>query len=67
MLLSFPYLGEITAAIIIGITKDIARWPDKKKFKKAFGVYSKLSQSGGASGRTRQGREGSRHGRRALF
>ena len=67
VLLSFPHIAEITAAIIIGITKDIDRWPDKKKFKKAFGVYGKLSQSGGAPGRTRQGREGSRHGRSALF
>jgi len=67
VLLSFPYLGEIAAATIIGIIKDIERWPDKKKFKKALGVYSSLTQSGGDSGRTRQGREGSKHGRRVLF
>jgi len=67
ILLSFPYLGEIAAATIIGIIKDIERWPDKKKFKKALGVYSSLTQSGGDSGRTRQGKEGSRHGRRVLF
>ncbi len=67
ILLSFPFLGEIAAATIIGIIKDIERWPDKKKFKKALGVYSSLTQSGGSSGRTRQGREGSRHGRRVLF
>jgi len=67
ILLSFPFLGEIAAATIIGIIKDIERWPDKKKFKKALGVYNSLTQSGGSSGRTRQGREGSRHGRRVLF
>jgi len=67
ILLSFPYLGEIAAATIIGIIKDIERWPDKKKFKKALGVYSSLTQSGGSPGRTRQGKEGSRHGRRVLF
>ncbi len=67
ILLSFPYLGEIAGATIIGIIKDIDRWPNKKKFKKAMGVYSRLTQSGGDSGRTRQGREGSRHGRRVLF
>jgi len=67
ILLSFPFLGEIAAATIIGIIKDIDRWPDKKKFKKALGVYSSLAQSGTGSSRTRQGKEGSRHGRRVLF
>lgn len=67
VLLSFPYLGEIAAATIIGIIKDIERWPDKKKFKKALGVYGSLTQSGGNPGRTKQGKEGSRHGRRVLF
>lgn len=67
ILLSFPYLGEIAAATIIGIIKDIERWPDKKKFKKILGVYSNLTQSGGGAGRTRQGKEGNRHGKRVLF
>ncbi len=67
ILLSFPYLGAIAAATIIGIIKNIERWPDNKKFKKALGVYSSLTQSGGSSGRTKRGREGSRHGRRVLF
>lgn len=67
ILLSFPCLGEIAAATTIGIVKDIKRWPDKKKFKKALGVYSNVSQSGTGVGRTRQGKEGSRDGRRVLF
>ena len=67
ILLSFPYLGEIATATIIGIIKDIERWHDKNKFKKALGVYSNLTQSGGNPGRTKQGKEGSRHGRRVLF
>ncbi len=67
ILLSFPHIGEIAAATIIGIIKDIERWPDKKKFKKALGVYSSLTQSGASSGRGRPGKEGSRHGRRVLF
>jgi len=67
ILLSFPYLGEIAAATIIGIIKDIEKWPDKKKLKKALGVYNSLTQSGSSLGRTRQGKEGSRHGRRVLF
>ena len=67
ILLSFPYLGEIAAGTIIGIIKDIDRWPDKKKFKKVLGVYSSLTQSGASPGRTRQGREGSKRGRRVLF
>ncbi len=67
ILLSFPFLGEVAAATIIGIIKDIERWPDKKKFKKALGVYNSLTQSGSGCGRARQGKEGSRHGRRVLF
>jgi len=67
ILLSFPFLGEIAASTIIGIFKDIERWPDKKKFKKALGVYNSLTQSGSSVGRSRQGKEGSRNGRRVLF
>lgn len=67
ILLSFPFLGEIAAATIIGIFKDIERWPDKKKFKKALGVYNSLTQSGAGIGRSRQGKEGSKNGRRVLF
>ncbi len=67
ILLSFPNLGEIAAATIIGIIKEIDRWPDKKKLKKALGIYSNTMQSGSSPGRTRKGKEGSRHGRRVLF
>jgi len=67
ILLSFPYLGEIAAATIVSVIKDTERWPNKKKFKKALGVYSTSTQSGSGSGRNRQGKEGSRHGRRVLF
>ncbi|MBA7713148.1 hypothetical protein ES703_122147 [subsurface metagenome] len=66
ILLSFPFLGEIAAATIIGIFKDIERWSDKKKFKKALGVYNSLTQSGSSVSR-RQGKEGSKNGRRVLF
>jgi len=66
ILLSFPCLGDIAAATIIGIIKDIENWPNKKKFKKALGVYSTLVQSGTKSG-IKRGKEGSRHGRRVLF
>ena len=67
ILLSFPCFGAIAAATIIGVIKDIHMWPNKKKFKKALGVYSNLKQSGTAPGKGRQGKEGSRHARRALF
>lgn len=67
LLLSFPNLGPLTAATIIGITKDIANWPSKKKFRKVLGVYSSHMQSGAGSVRSRLGKEGSRYGRRALF
>lgn len=67
ILLSFPYVGEIAAATIISVIKEIDRWPDKKKFRKALGVYNSLTQSGSGIARTRRGKEGSRHGRRVLF
>lgn len=67
ILLSFPYFGSTAAATIIGVVRDINRWPDKKKLKKALGVYSTLRQSGSSPGKGRMGKEGSRHGRRVLF
>ncbi len=67
ILLSFPCLGEIAAATIFSVVKDIKNWENKKKLKKALGVYGSLSQSGTGGGRSRQGKEGSRHGRRVLF
>jgi len=67
ILLSFPYFGATAAATIISVVNDINRWPSKKKLKKALGVYSTLRQSGTSAGRGRMGKEGSRHGRRALF
>lgn len=66
ILCSFPHIGEIATGTIIGIIKDIDNWPDKKKFKKALGVYSTLKQSG-TTYRGKKGKEGSRHGRRVLF
>lgn len=66
-MLSFPYFGATAAATIIGVVNDIDRWPDKKKLKKALGVYSTLRQSGTSTGRGRMGKEGSRHARRILF
>ncbi len=66
ILYSFPQLGEVAAATLIGIIKNIDNWPNKKKLKKAFGVYSISTQSGNTY-RTKQGKEGSRHGRRVLF
>lgn len=66
ILLSFPQLGEIAAASIIAVIKDIKNWPDKKKLKKALGVYG-ISVQSGTSCRTKQGREGNKRGRIALF
>lgn len=67
ILLSFPQLGEIGAATLISVIQDVSRYPNEKKFKKALGVYAWQSQSGESRTRTRQGKEGSRDGRRVLF
>jgi hypothetical protein len=37
-------LEPVIAATIIGVMEDINRWPDKKKLKKALGVYSIVKQ-----------------------
>ncbi len=67
VLLSFPQLGEIAAATIIGVIKDISLWSNKKKLRKALGVYNSRTQSGLSLGKSRYGREGSRSARRVLF
>jgi transposase len=67
ILLSFPNFGPIAAATIISVIRDINWWPNKKKLRKALGVYSTLRQSGDSAGRGKMGREGNRHARRALF
>jgi len=67
ILFSFPYFGATAAASIIAVVKDIDRWLNKKKLKKALGVYSTIRQSGTSAGKGRMGKEGSRHGRRVLF
>jgi transposase len=66
-LLSLPYFGPTAAATVVAVVKDINRWSNKKKLKKALGVYSTLKQSGTGAGKGKMGKEGSRHGRRALF
>jgi len=66
-LLSFPCIGLITAATVISVVNDINRWPDKKKLKKALGIYGVLRQSGARRGKYRLGKEGSKHARSALF
>lgn len=67
ILLSFPYIGHLTAAIIISVIKEIEKWPDKKKLKKAMGIYAITKQSGGSVPWSRRGREGNRRARCALY
>lgn len=67
ILLSFPGLAEIGAATLIGIIQDVARFPTKKKFRKALGVYARWTQSGNSPGHSYAGKEGNREGRRILF
>jgi len=67
ILLSFPYFGSIAATAIIGVVKDIDRWPSRKTLRKALGVYSTLRQSGASTAKGKMGKEGSRHAHRVLF
>ena len=67
ILFSFPHLGEICAATIINIIKDIERWPSKKKFKKILGIYAESTQSGKGNPKIKKGRGGNAKGRGALY
>ena len=66
LLLSFPWVGETIAATLIGTIKDINLWPNKKKLKKALGVYGTEHISAG-SGYKKQGKGGSRSAKRVLY
>jgi hypothetical protein len=67
ILCSFPYIGEIIAATLIGIIKDIDYWSNKKKLKKALGVYGRQYISGYDTNIRRSGKGGYREGKSALF
>ncbi len=67
ILLSFPCVGAVCAATIIGATRDIHSWPNKKKFKKAMGVYGTVRQTGSRPSLYRTGRAGNALCKQALF
>lgn len=67
ILLSFPGIGTITAATIIGVVGDIRRWSSDKKLKKAFGLYGTFQESGKSRGVRKQGLGGNRLCKAALF
>lgn len=67
ILLTFPKFGELAAAHIIGTVKDIEKWPDKKKIRKALGIYSRQTQSGNSRYHSHRAREGNRHAKAVLF
>ena len=67
ILCSFPYIGEIIAATLIGIIKDINYWPNKKKLKKALGVYGREYISSRDTHIRRSEKGGYREGKTALF
>ena len=68
ILCSFPFIGDIIAATLIGIIKDIDYWPTDKTLKKAFGVYGREYISGVGHAVRRPGKTGSREAKKvALF
>jgi transposase len=67
ILLSFPRLGVVAAATLIGMIGDINKWDNDKKLKKAFGTYSSFQQSGKYLNNRRQGTRGSRLCKTALY
>lgn len=67
ILRSFPGVGIITSATIIGTVGDVAKWPSEKQMKKAFGVYPVSRQSGISVSRNVQGTSGDRGCKAALY
>jgi transposase len=67
ILLSFPRLGIISAATMIGTIGDISRWASDKKLKKAVGVYGSFQESGKSPSIRKQGRGGSRICKSTLY
>lgn len=67
ILLSFPGLGHLAAAAIIGATRDISRWRGRNSYRKALGIYVTIAQSGKHKGERVMGREGSAQARTALY
>jgi transposase len=67
ILTSFPGLGGVGAATLIGVIRDIDRWASKKCLRKALGVYPTIARSGQRSGHSVMGREGSAEARRVLW
>ena len=66
ILLSFPGIGPVGAAVLIGIIQDINRWSTKGKLKKACGLYG-VEQQSGEHTIVRRGLSGNRDGKRVLF
>lgn len=67
ILLSFPGIGHIGAAVIIGVVDNIDHWSSEKALKKALGVYPTVAKSGRKAGKAVMGKEGSAEARRVLF
>ena len=67
ILLSFPGIGGVISATLIGIIKDINYWPDKRNLKKMLGVYGREYISGASPQKRRPGKGGNRIGKKVLF
>ncbi|MFQ5813464.1 MAG: transposase [Anaerolineae bacterium] len=67
LLLSFPGMGTVTAATLLGAIGDIQRWKGLAAFKKSMGVYGVVRQSGAASPVVLKGRGGNRAAKRTLY
>jgi len=57
ILTSFPYLGAVGAATLIGVFRDTNWWAAKKCLRKALGVYPTVAKSGRRVGQSAVGRK----------
>jgi len=67
LLLSFPGMGTVTAATLIGAIGDVGRWKSLAAFKKNMGVYGVVRQSGAGPPVILKGKGGNRAAKRTLY
>src|SRR5690625_101511 len=67
LLISFPGIGEISAALFIGEIGDISRFSNHKKVNAFIGIDIRRYQSGKYAGQDRINKRGNPKGRKVLY
>lgn len=67
LLISFPGIGEISAALFIGEIGDLSRFSDHKKVNAFIGIDIRRYQSGKYAGQDHINKQGNPKGRKVLY